>query len=230
MSVQDPTTHIVAALNQVRSDVGLPPLATPTQAEFDAMKKELEETKKELEETKQELERAKEAFWYATFALKEEYDRLEEDYNRLARDKDPLETMYDELNEENTQLQVEITELTTKEEEEPQPTPAVPAPASPNRPAKLQHWYFCQYLLELDPSKKYYNTFRNKWVNVMNTARGVGGQFQQMVEKINSIAIRDLQKMINQLEILHNSFQYPVVDDAVQYLYKVQTELAAQNA
>ena len=230
MSVQDPTTHIVAALNQVRSEAGLPPIATPAQAEFDAMKQELEETKQELEETKQELERNKESFRVATFALKEEYDRLEEDYNRLARDKDHLETMYDELNEENTQLQVEITELTTKEEEEPQPTPAVPAPASPNRPAKLQHWYFCQYLLELDPSKKYYNTFRNKWVNVMNTARGVGGQFQEMVEKINHSAIRDLQKMIDELINLRSSFNYLVIIDAIHYLYKVQMELATQNA
>ena len=200
MSVQDPTAHIVAALNQVRSEAGLPPIATPAQAEFDAMKQE-------LEETKQELERAKESFKVATFTLKEEYDRLEE---------------------ENTQLQVEIAEFTAKEEEEkPQPTPAVPAPASPNRPAKLQHWYFCQYLLELDPSKKYYNTFRNKWVNVMNTARCVGGLFQDIVEKINRIVIRDLQKMIDELEPLRRLFNYTVVDDAVQYLYKVQTELAA---
>ena len=227
MSVQDSTTHIVAALNQVRSEAGLPPIATPAQAEFDAMKQELEETKQELEETKKELEKAKESFKVATFALKEEYDRLEEDYNRLARDKDHLETMYDELNEENTQLQVEIAEFTAKEEEEPQPTRPVPAPASPNRPAKLQHWYFCQYLLELDPSKKYYNTFRNKWVNVMNTARAVGGQFQKEVEKINHSAIRDLQMMIDELVKLYRLFNYTVVDDAVQYLYKVQTELAA---
>ena len=202
MSVQDPTAHIVAALNQVRSEAGLQPIATPAQAEFDAMKQE-------LEETKQELERAKESFKVATFTLKEEYDRLEE---------------------ENTQLQFEITELTTKEEEEPQPTRAVPAPASPNRPAKLQHWYFCQYLLELDPSKKYYNTFRNKWVSVMNTARGVGGLFQDIVEKINHSAIRDLQKMIDELINLRSSFNYLVIIDAIHYLYKVQMELATQNA
>ena len=224
MSVQDPTTHIVAALNQVRSEAGLPPIATPAQAEFEAMKQE-------LEETKQELERAKESFIVATYTLKEDKDRLEEDYNRLASDKDHLETMYDELNEENTQLQVEIAVFTAKEEEEePQPTPAVPAPASPNRPAKLQHWYFCQYLLELDPSKKYYNTFRNKWVNVMNTARGVGGQFQEQVEKINRTAIRDLQKMIDELINLRSSFNYLVIIDAIHYLYKVQMELATQNA
>ena len=221
MSVQDPTAQIVSALNQVRSTAGLPPLAIPAQAEFYAMKQE-------LEETKQELERAKESFKVATFALKEDYDRLEEEKDELEREKDRLEEEIIELQDQITELQDQIDELATNEE--PQPTPAVPAPASPNRPAKLQHWYFCQYLLELDPSKKYYNTFRNKWVNVMNTARGVGGQFQEMVEKINHSAIRDLQKMIDELINLRSSFNYLIIIDAIHYLYKVQMELAAQNA
>ena len=207
--VQDSTAQIVSELNQVRNKAGLPPLATPAQAEFDAMKKELDATKKELE-------RAKESFKTAVFTLKEDYDRLEEEKYRLE--------------EQITELQDQIRELTTKEEEEP--TPAVPAPAvpAPNRPAKLQHWYFCQFLLELDPSKKYYNTFRIKWVNVMATARGVGGQFQKRVEEINNKAIRNLQEMINELETLHNSFQFPVVYNAILYLKKVQAELATQNA
>ena len=218
---QDPTAQVIAALNQVRSEHGLPPLATTAQAELDTMKKELEHTKEELKETKQIFEHTKEAFKTAIYTLKDDNERLE-------NEKDRLQSKIDVLEEKNRDLQLQIIELTTKEDEPEDPHVAVPAP---NRPAKLQHWYFCQYLLDLDrDTKKYYNTFRNKWVIVMNTARGVGGRYQKKVEELNNSAIRDLQGMINELEALYVGHKYADLDTALQYLKKVQAELGNQNA
>ena len=211
---QDPTAQVIAALNQVRSENGLPPLATPAQAEFEAVQKEYEEIKQELENTK-------EAFKKVIYTLKEDNDRLDEQNDRL-------KSKIDDLEEENRDLQLQIIELTTKEQEPEDPHVAVPAP---NKPAKLQHWYFCQYLLDLDRSgKKYYNTFRNKWVTVMNTARGVGGRYQKKVEELNNTVIKDLQGMINELEALYVGHKYADVNDALQYLKQVQAEVANQNA
>lgn len=95
--VQVTTEQIVAALNQVRSEAGLPPIVTPAQDEFDTMKKE-------LEETKQELENAKESFKYAIFTLKDDYDCLE-------KQKDHLQNMNDTLDERNTVLEENKLEL-----------------------------------------------------------------------------------------------------------------------
>ena len=213
---QDPTAQIVAALNQVRSDQGLPPIATPAQAEFEAVQKEYEETKTKLYEATQDIE-----------ALKHTNRILQKDLAQEEERNDELQREIDDLQDQNRDLEIQIIELTTKEEEPEDPHVAVPAP---NRPAKLQHWYFCQYLLELDPSKKYYNTFRNKWVCVMNTARGVGGRYQKKVEELNNTVIKDLQGMINELEALYVGHKYADVNDALQYLKQVQAELANQNA
>ena len=224
MSVQDSTTHIVAALNQVRSEAGLPPIATPAQAEFDAMKKE-------LEETKQELERNKESFKVATFALKEDYDRLEEEKDelerekdRLGEEKDRLETMYDELLDQITELQDQIAELTAKEEEDPQPTPAVPAPAQPITIRKLQKWVFIQYLLQVDPSKKYYNTFRSKWIKVYILAKHNGGKFYEDVDALNHQSIESLDGMINRLEDLYIQYEFDEILAAIAYLKMAKDE------
>ena len=198
---QDPTAQIVAALNQVRSENGLPPLATPAQAELDTMKKELEHTKEELKETKQIFEHTKEAFKTAIFTLKDDNERLENEkdhlqskVDKLENEKDRLQSNIDKLEEQNRDLQLQIIELTTKEEEpeDPQPTPAVPAPAVPAQTRKLNKWVFCQYLLDLDrETKKYYNTFRNKWVIVVNTAKGVGSRIHKKVQETNHKAIRN---------------------------------------
>lgn len=106
---QDPTEQIVAALNQVRSEAGLPPIATPVQDEFDAMKQE-------LEEMKQEQERAKESFKYAVFTLKEDYDQLEKDKDRLKNMNDMLDERNTELEETKLELEEQVAELQRKYE------------------------------------------------------------------------------------------------------------------
>lgn len=92
-----------------------------------------------------------------------------------------------------------------------------------------QHWYFCQYLLELDPSKKYYDTFHNKWVIVMNIAKGADRNYLQIVEKINNTAFKDLQGMINELETLYRLYPYISLNDAILHLKKVQAELVKEH-
>ena len=107
--VQVTTEQIVAALNQVRSEAGLPPIVTPAQAEFDAMKKE-------LEETKQELENAKESFKHAVFTLKDDYDCLEEQKDRLQNMNDTLDERNTVLEETKLELEEQVAELQRKYE------------------------------------------------------------------------------------------------------------------
>ena len=58
---------------------------------------------------------------------------------------------------------------------------------------------FCQYLLEIDPSKKFYNTFRNKWVKIVEKAEECGGEFQEKVKALDLISIRSIPEMQNEL-------------------------------
>ena len=216
-----------------------PPLATPVQAEFDAMKKELEETKQELEETKKLFEHTKEAFKTAVFTLKEDYDRLNEDNDRLNKDNDRLQDKNDTLEERNTMLektkeklekqinelqhqiaglQHQITELTTKKEEQQ------PRPASPNRPTTLQKWIFCQYLLKVDPTKKIYNTFRNKWLGVTILAQRLGGDFLEDVDALNHQSIESLEGMIDRLKDLYEEHKHDEIKAALKYLIQAQID------
>ena len=210
---QDTTAQVIAALNQVRSENGLPPLATPAQAELDTMKKELEHTKEELKETKQIFEHTKEAFKTAIFTLKDEYDRLD-------AEKDRLQSKNEELEEHNKTIQKQIDELQKQIDE----LTAVPAPASPNRPAKLQKWIFCQYLLQVDPSKKIYNTFRNKWIGVMMAAQRIGGGFLEDADALNHQSIESLDGMIDILKDIYERYRHDEIKAALNYLIKAKEE------
>ena len=173
---------------------------------------------KELEEAKRDVE----AFKRVNQELQRNLDNSKIEISQL-REQIRL------LEEKNRDLQLHNIELTTKEEEhdveDPQPTPAVPAPAVPAQTRKLNKWVFCQYLLDLDrETKKYYNTFRNKWVIVMNTARAIGGQFQTKAEQINNTLIRSLIGMIAALTELNQIQLTTEVSSAISYLQQAQRE------
>ena len=80
---------------------------------------------------------------------------------------------------------------------------------------------FCQYLLEIDPSKKFYNTFRNKWVKIVEKAEECGGEFQEKVKALDLISIRSIPGMQNELYKLGTIKITNEVMDAVAYLTKI---------
>ena len=80
---------------------------------------------------------------------------------------------------------------------------------------------FCQYLLEIDPSKKFYNTFRNKWVKIVEKAEECGGEFQEKVKALDLISIRSIPEMQNELYKLGLIKITNEVMDAVAYLTKI---------
>jgi hypothetical protein len=80
---------------------------------------------------------------------------------------------------------------------------------------------FCQYLLEIDPSKKFYNTFRNKWVKIVEKAEKCGGEFQEKVKALDLISIRSIPGMQNELYKLGQIQITNEVMDAVAYLTKI---------
>ena len=209
--------------------------AAPEQDEFDKLndewllfKNHVIEVKERVEKGQnEELEEAK----LTIEALKRTNHELQNDIERLEEEKDRLEMMNDELENQNTDLQAQIIELTTKEEEEtneepeePQPTPAVPAPAQPITIRKLQKWVFIQYLLQVDPSKKYYNTFRSKWIKVYILAKHNGGKFYEDVDALNHQSIESLDGMINRLEDLYIQYEFDEILAAIAYLKKARDE------
>ena len=216
MSVQDPTA--------------------PEQDEFDKLndewllfKNHVIEVKERVEKGQnEELEEAK----LTIEALKRTNRELQNDLAQEEERNDELQREIDDLQDQITELQDQITELRTKEEEheeeetkeDPQPTPAVPAPASPNRPAKLQKWIFCQYLLKVDPTKKIYNTFRNKWLGVTILAQRLGGDFLEDVDALNHQSIESLEGMIDRLKDLYEEHKHDEIKAALKYLIQAQID------
>ena len=210
--------------------------AAPEQDEFDKLndewllfKNHVIEVKERVEKGQnEELEEAK----LTIEALKRTNRELQNDLAQEEERNDELQREIDDLQDQITELQDQITELRTKEEEheeeetkeDPQPTPAVPAPASPNRPAKLQKWIFCQYLLKVDPTKKIYNTFRNKWLGVTILAQRLGGDFLEDVDALNHQSIESLEGMIDRLKDLYEEHKHDEIKAALKYLIQAQID------
>ena len=183
------------------------------------------EVKENIERNQnEELEAAK----LTIEALKRTNRELQNDLAQEEERNEELQREIDDLQDQITELQDQITELTTKEEEEepedPQPTPAVPAPAQPITIRKLQKWVFIQYLLQVDPSKKYYNTFRSKWIKVYILAKHNGGKFYEDVDALNHQSIESLDGMINRLEDLYIQYEFDEILAAIAYLKKAKDE------
>ncbi len=200
--------------------------ASPEQDEFDKIDDEWLLFKNHVIEIKEKVEkRQNEELEEAKLTI----EALKRTNRELQNDLAQEEERNDELQREIDDLQDQITELRTKEEEEheeeePQPAPAVPAPASPNRPAKLQKWVFIQYLLQVDPSKKYYNTFRSKWIKVYILAKQKGGDFYEDVDALNHQSIESLDGMIDRLEDLYTQYEFDEILAAIAYLKKAKDE------
>ena len=206
--------------------------ASPEQDEFDKIddewllfKNHVIEIKEKVEKRQnEELEEAKltiEALKRTNRELQNDLAQEEERNYELQREIDDLQDRIRELTPE------EEEEEETKEEEtkeETQPKPAVPARASPNRPATLQKWIFCQYLLKVDPTKKIYNTFRNKWVGVTILAQRLGGDFLEDVDALNHQSIESLKGMIDRLKDLFEEHKHDEIKAALKYLIQAQID------
>ena len=153
-------------------------------------------------------------------AAKLTIEALKRTNRELQNDLAQEEERNDELQRKIDDLQDQITEL----QEDPQPTPAVPAPAQPITIRKLQKWVFIQYLLQVDPSKKYYNTFRSKWIKVYILAKHNGGKFYEDVDALNHQSIESLDGMINRLEDLYIQYEFDEILAAIAYLKKAKDE------
>ena len=121
------------------------------------------------------------------------------------------EKEHHEEEEEDSLKQFLSSEDEHHEEEEEHPRP--------KRQQKKR--IFCQYLLEIDPSKKFYNTFRNKWVKIVKKAEECGGEFQEKVKALDLISIRSIPEMQNELYKLGLIEITNEVMDAVAYLAKI---------
>ena len=206
--------------------------AAPEQDEFDKIddewllfKNHVIEVKERVEKRQnEELEEAKltiEALKRTNRELQNDLAQEEERNDELQREIDDLQDRIRELTPE------EVEEEEKKEEEtkeEPQPKPAVPARASPNRPTTLQKWIFCQYLLKVDPTKKIYNTFRNKWLGVTILAQRLGGDFLEDVDALNHQSIESLEGMIDRLKDLYEEHKHDEIKAALKYLAQAQID------
>ena len=200
--------------------------AAPEQDEFDKIDDEWLLFKNHVIEVKERVEkRQNEELEEAKLTI----EALKRTNRELQNDLAQEEERNDELQREIDDLQDQIRELTPEEEEEetkeePQPKPAVPARASPNRPATLQKWIFCQYLLKVDPNKKIYNTFRNKWVGVTTLAQRLGGDFLEDVDALNHQSIESLEGMIDRLKDLFEEHKHDEIKAALKYLIQAQID------
>ena len=132
-----------------------------------------------------------------------------------------VEPMRDEYEEEEDEAEQEEPKEEPKEEEPEQEEPKEeeqPKQEEPKRPKKLRKWIFCQYLLEIDPTKKYYNTFRNKWAKVIKNAMNYGENFQKKAEELNRRSIRDLRQMYSEIRKVDDKLQSQEISEVLSYL------------
>ena len=138
-------------------------------------------------------------------------EELNEKERRAKEGEACKEKEHHEEEEEDSLKQFLSSEDEHHEEEEEHPRP--------KRQQKKR--IFCQYLLEIDPSKKFYNTFRNKWVKIVEKAEECGGEFQEKVKALDLISIRSIPGMQNELYKLGTIKITNEVMDAVAYLTKI---------
>ena len=235
-------------LNHFTLSMAQPKEQAPAQAEehdeFDDLDEEWLTFKNHAIEMKEKLQKKQNVELYEAQqeieALKATIRILQKDLAAEEERNDDLQHDIGDLREKIIDLQDKIKELEEQKTkimflnpeevpEEPQPapavpTPAVPAPAAPNRPTTLRKWVFCQYLLAVDPTKKYYNTFRNKWIKLVEKAHEEGGDFLNNVEDINHRSVTDLDAMIDFLEDLYYNYEYDEVQAAIEYLRKAKED------
>ena len=162
---------------------------------------------------------------------KKKVTRREDDLNNREQELNDREQDLEEKEEELTEKEEEIRkkeeelddreeELERREQEQEEEEAHQEEHPRPKRQQKKR--IFCQYLLEIDPSKKLYNKFRNMWVKILEKAEECGGEFQEKAKALDLRSIRSIPEMLDELLDLG---KYPEVLKAAAYLTQIIEEL-----
>ena len=190
-------------------------IVAQSKAHIEKLTKKAEELKRREEElAKREKEVAR---------REEELNDREEDLNsreeELTEKEEELDSKEEEIRKKEEELDEREEDLERREQEQEEEEEHHEEQPHPKRQQKKR--IFCQYLLEIDPSKKFYNTFRNKWVKIVKKAEECGGEFQEKVKALDLISIRSIPEMQNELYKLGLIEITNEVMDAVAYLAKI---------
>jgi chromosome segregation ATPase len=173
-------------------------IGTPSKAHNEKLTKKAEELKRREEElAKREKEVAR---------REEELTEKEEELDSREEEIRKKEEELDEREEDLERREQEQEEEEAHQEEHPHP----------KRQQKKR--IFCQYLLEIDPSKKLYNKFRNMWVKILEKAEKCGDEFKEKVSALDLRSIRSIPEMLDEVLALG---KYPEVLKAAAYLTQI---------
>ena len=199
-------------------------IVAQSKAHIEKLTKKAEELKRREEElAKREKEVAR---------REEELNDREEDLNDREEDlnsreeelndrEEDLNSREEELTEKEEELDSREEDLNSREEELTEKEEEAHQEEHPRPKRQQKKRIFCQYLLEIDPSKKLYNKFRNMWVKILEKAEKCGGEFKEKVSALDLRSIRSIPEMFDELLALGN---YPEVLKAAAYLKQIIEE------
>ena len=169
--------------------------------------------------------------------LKRREEELAKREKKVTRREDDLNNREQELNDREQDLEEKEEELTEKEEEirkkeeeldereedlerreQEQEEEEAHQEEHPRPKRQQKKRIFCQYLLEIDPSKKLYNKFRNMWVKILEKAEKCGDEFKEKVSALDLRSIRSIPEMLDEVLALG---KYPEVLKAAAYLTQI---------
>ena len=190
-------------------------IVAQSKAHIEKLTKKAEELKRREEElAKREKEVAR---------REEELNDREEDLNsreeELTEKEEELDSREEEIRKKEEELDEREEDLERREQEQEEEEAHQEEHPHPKRQQKKR--IFCQYLLEIDPSKKLYNKFRNMWVKILEKAEKCGGEFKEKVSALDLRSIRSIPEMFDELLALGN---YPEVLKAAAYLKQIIEE------
>ena len=190
-------------------------IVAQSKAHIEKLTKKAEELKRREEElAKREKEVAR-----REDDLNSREEELTEKEEELTEKEEELDSREEEIRKKEEELDEREEDLERREQEQEEEEAHQEEHPRPKRQQKKR--IFCQYLLEIDPSKKLYNKFRNMWVKILEKAEKCGGEFKEKVSALDLRSIRSIPEMFDELLALG---KYPEVLKAAAYLKQIIEE------
>ena len=197
-------------------------IVAQSKAHIEKLTKKAEELKRreeELAKREKKVARREDDLNNREQELNDREQDLEEKEEELTEKEEELDSREEEIRKKEEELDEREEDLERREQEQEEEEAHQEEHPRPKRQQKKR--IFCQYLLEIDPSKKLYNKFRNMWVKILEKAEKCGGEFKEKVSALDLRSIRSIPEMFDELLALGN---YPEVLKAAAYLKQIIEE------
>ena len=194
-------------------------IVTQSKAHIEKLTKKAEELKRreeELAKREKKVARREDDLNNREQELTEKEEELTEKEEELTEKEEELDSREEEIRKKEEELDEREEDLERREQEQEEEEAHQEEHPRPKRQQKKR--IFCQYLLEIDPSKKLYNKFRNMWVKILEKAEKCGGEFKEKVSALDLRSIRSIPEMLDEVLALG---KYPEVLKAAAYLTQI---------